>query len=340
LDDCVVSLTAEHCADAGALLAARHKRERRRFPLLPAGPEDAAVAASLVAGTLRFAEGVALLDERGDLAGFLTAVEQTTDPASPMARYSPRHASLHLVHAHAVAADTDAGRAYALLFGELAARMLTRGVIDHVAHVPIGDPATEAAWVGLGFGRVNVVAIRDLASTSRTPPADVEVRAAGVGELDVVDALVDEESIFHAASPIFRPYVREQTSAAVRAQLAADLASDDHAVLVARHDGRDVGVLCIGPGLGSPLYVPDAGAYIGPTAVLPAARRLGVGGALVNAAFSWAAKRGYRAACLHMATANVTSVSFWTGIGFVPVMAHMRRRLDDRILTCRPPSDA
>src|SRR5262245_8110667 len=194
-----------------------------------------------------------------------------------MARYSPKHSSLHLVHAHAVAADSDPGRAYALLFGELAARMLTRGVIDHVAHVPIGNRATEAAWVALGFGRVSVVAIRDLAPTRR-PPSEVEVRLADVGELDVVDALVDEESIFHAASPIFRPYVRAQTSAAVRAQLAADLASDDHAVLVARHEGRDVGVLCIGPGLGSPLYVPDAGAYIGSTAVLPAARRLGVGG--------------------------------------------------------------
>ena len=58
---------------------------------------------------------------------------------------------------------------------------------------------------------------------------------------------------------------------------------------------------------------------------------------LVDAAFAWSRDRGYRAACLHFATANATSSSFWTGVGFTPVMAHLRRRLDERILTNRPP---
>ena len=116
-------------------------------------------------------------------------------------------------------------------------------------------------------------------------------------------------------------------------ELATQLASHDHAFLVARRDGSDVGVLSVGPGLGSPLYVPDGGCYIGATAVLAAARGAGVGAALVDAAFDWARDHGHRAACLHYATANRTSTSFWTGIGFVPVMAHLRRRLDDRILT-------
>jgi GNAT superfamily N-acetyltransferase len=154
-------------------------------------------------------------------------------------------------------------------------------------------------------------------------------------DLDVVDRLVDEEAIFHAGSPIFRPYVREQTAHAVRDQLAADLASNDHAFVVARCNGDDVGVLSVGPGLGSPLYVPDGAAYIAATAVLPGARRSGVGAALVNGAFEWARERGHRAACLHFATANVTSTAFWTGLGFTPVMAHLRRRLDDRVLVNR-----
>jgi GNAT superfamily N-acetyltransferase len=166
-------------------------------------------------------------------------------------------------------------------------------------------------------------------------PSDVAVRVTSVADLDLVDRLVDEEAVFHAKSPMFRPYVREQTADAVRNQLAADLASDDHAFLVAHCDGHDVGVLSIGPGLGSPLYVPDGAAYVAATAVLPGARGSGVGAALAEAAFDWARRRGYRAACLHFATANVTSTTFWTGIGFTPVMAHLRRRLDDRVVADR-----
>ena len=56
-------LTAEHVDAAGALLAARHAVEREHCPLLPAGPSDPAVAASIVAGTLRFCDGVAAVDD-------------------------------------------------------------------------------------------------------------------------------------------------------------------------------------------------------------------------------------------------------------------------------------
>jgi GNAT superfamily N-acetyltransferase len=323
-------------AAAGELLAARHVRERARFPLLPGAYEDPARAADLVRGLLSFTDGVVALGDGGAPVGFLTSFDSVPDPRSPMARYAPERSSMHLVHGHAVAGDADVGRVYAAMFGELAAQALDRGVVDHVVHVPIGDPAVEAAWVALGFGRVNLVAVRGLTPLGRQPVGDVEVRSATVDELDVVDRLVDEEAVFHAGSPIFRPYRRRQTVDAVRAELAAGLASDDHAFLVARRDGRDVGVISVGPGLGSPLYVPDRAAYIAATAVLPDARRSGAGTALVDGALAWARDHGHRAMCLHVSTANATSTRFWTGLGFTPVMAHLRRRLDDRILVDRP----
>jgi GNAT superfamily N-acetyltransferase len=329
----IVPLTRDHRVAAGALLASRHVRERAGYPLLPAGPEDPAVGADLVAGVLAFCDGVAALDDERGLVGFLTTFEQLPDPSSPAARYSPVRSFVHLVHGHAVASSVDPSPVYAAMFGVLAHRAVGRGVLDFVVHVPIGDAAVEAAWVALGFGRVNLVAVRDLATIPRALSSEVDVRVATIADLDVVDRLVDEESVFHSGSPIFRPYVRELTAKAVRDQLASQLASDDHGFLVARCDGHDVGVLSIGPGLGSPLYVPDGAAYIAATAVLPTARKSGVGAALVGAAFDWARPRRYRAACLHFATANVTSTAFWTGIGFTPVMAHLRRRLDDRVLT-------
>ena len=335
-DRVIGPMTAADAAEAGALVAARHVSERARFPLLPAAFEDPSWAAELVDRTLTVADGVVARDVTGRLRGFLTAIDSRPDPSGPTARYAPERSALHLVHAHAVTADVAPGPVYAELFAALAAAALERGVTDHVVHLPIGEPSVEAAWVALGFGRSSVVAVRDLRPIQRSEDA-VEVRVATPHDLDTVDVLVDEESVFHAASPIFRPYRRAETNDAVRAQLAIDLASDDHAVLVARRDGDDVGVLCIGPGQGSPLYVPEGAAYIATTAVLPSCRGAGVGTALADAAFGWAKDHGHRAACLHFASANATSTSFWTGIGFCPVMAHVRRRLDERIVTSRPP---
>ena len=285
--------------------------------------------------TLEFCVGVAALDDRGEPIGFLTSVESEPDPESAIARYLPARCSLHLVHGHAVAGQVDTTGVYARLYGELAADALERGVLDHVVHVPIGDPHEEP-WVALGFGRTALVAVRDLAPTGRPLPPDVEVRVAKPDELDIVDRLIDEEAVFHAASPMFRPYRRDDTVDAVRAELTSALASEDSAFVIARRGGRDVGVISVGPGLGSPLYVPDGAAYIAATAVLPTERGSGTGAALVDAAFGWASDRGHVAACLHFQTANVRSTAFWTGIGFTPVMTHMRRRLDDRILSSHP----
>jgi GNAT superfamily N-acetyltransferase len=334
----VIALTEADTDAAGALLADRHARERQQYPLLPGAYEDPARAADLVRRTLSSCDGVAVVDDRGDIVGFLTSFESSPDPTSPMARWAPERSSLHLVHGHAVAEQADAGPTYAAMFAAVAERALERGITDHVVHLPIGTAATETAWVALGFGRVTVVAVRDLTPLDGDRRGDVEVRTATPQELDLVDSLVDEEAVFHAGSPIFRPYRRRETTEAVRAELAAELATDDHAFLIARHHGRDIGILSIGPGVGSPLYVPDRAAYIAATAVVADARRSGAGAALVDAALAWAAEHGHAAACLHFSTANITSTSFWTGVGFTPVMAHLRRRLDERIRDSRPPT--
>jgi GNAT superfamily N-acetyltransferase len=241
-----------------------------------------------------------------------------------------------LVQGHAVAADVDPRPIYGELFGALAERRLDAGFLEHVVHVPIGTPEVEAAWVALGFGRTSNVAVRDLAPTDRPTPPDVEVRVATPDDLDIVDRLVDEEARFHARPPVFRPYLRDETRAAVRAELTEQLGRDDHAFLIARRGGVDVGVLSVGPPLGSPLYIPDGAVYIGATAVVPTERGGGVGAALVDAACDWSRDHGHRAACLHFATANTLSSSFWPGVGFIPAMAHLRRRLDERILSARP----
>ena len=84
------------------------------------------------------------------------------------------------------------------------------------------------------------------------------------------------------------------------------------------------------------LFTPDGAVGIGDTAVTEEARGAGVGAALTDAAIAWAREHDYRAVHLHFATPNLLSVPFWTGLGFTPVMWHMRRRLDERIAWARP----
>jgi GNAT superfamily N-acetyltransferase len=333
-----VPLTDADSDAAGILLAQRHARERQLVPLLPEAYEDPVRAADLVRRTLSFCDGVSVRTGAGDLAGFLTAFDSVVDQSSPMARYSPARASTHLVHGHAVAGGAAPGPTYGALFAELADRAFRRGITDYVVHVPASDPEIEAAWAALGFGRMSVYAVRELEPLGREPAlrSDVRTRVATAEDLDTVDRLVDEEAVFHARSPIFRPYLRDATAAKVRAELAAELAADDHAFVLASRDGLDVGVLSIGPGLGSPLYVPDGAAYIGATAVLEHERGVGAGAALVTAALDWARDHGYRAACLHFATTNRTSTAFWTGLRFTPVMVHLRRVLDGRLAVVEP----
>jgi len=325
-------MTAEMGSDAGALIAERYGRARELFPLLPAGVDDPAVATQQIADQLHFCESVAALDGT-TLIGFLMGSERTPEPSSPMARYVPERSAVHLVFGHAVAPSADPFETYAEMFGALAPRFVDRGVIEHAVHVPLGDAAVEQAWIALGFGRFDVVAARDLSPIAIARQGNARVRRATPDDLDVVDRLVDEEAVFHAGSPIFRPYVRAQTELAVRAELAEQLASDDFAFFIGSIDGDDVGIVAVTPGFG---YVRDGACYVGATAVLPDSRGGGVGAAVVAAALEWAAGQGYLRASLHFSSANRTSTRFWTGVGFVPVMIHYRRRIDERIVTHRP----
>jgi predicted GNAT family N-acyltransferase len=77
--------------------------------------------------------------------------------------------------------------------------------------------------------------------------------------------------------------------------------------LLAEVDGRGVGT--------GRYYVEDGRAIIGRMAVLPAARRGGVGGALLAALLEHARRRGLRAAAL---AAQVHARPFYSRFGFVP----------------------
>jgi GNAT superfamily N-acetyltransferase len=240
-------------------------------------------------------------------------------------------------HGHATRPGDEAA-AYHALFAEVADRSLKSGIFDHVAHVPAALPEVEEAWADLGFGRSAAVAARDTAALELDPPG-WDIRSGTPDDLASVERLVDEESRFHATSPIFRPYVSRDVARNVREQLREALADEEQALFIARRNGTDAGILSIGPSRGSPLYVPDDACYIGDTAVLAGYRDGGAGTALLGRALRWARERGFRNVTLHYQPANARSRAFWRGHGFQPVMWHMRRTIDPRIAWAVPSAE-
>jgi GNAT superfamily N-acetyltransferase len=144
---------------------------------------------------------------------------------------------------------------------------------------------------------------------------------------------------FHARPPMFTPYVEPWTEAAVRTELREALADEGQAIHLASIGSKAVGVLWVQGPKGSPFFTPDDACYIGDTAVLPGARGSGAGAAMLDSALAWARERGYRHATLHFVPANPLSSAFWKGQGFVPVMYHLRRHIDERILWAKPAED-
>jgi GNAT superfamily N-acetyltransferase len=325
---------ADDLAQAAELLAQRHRRCRALFPILPARFELPAACEELLRSAMGYAEGFAA-ELEGRLIGFMFAVRNLPAPTSGAARYAPDRSSMLFAHGHAIAPDGDPYLAYHELFAAVARFYIRGGIFEHVAHVPAGDPALDRAWNDLGFGRSAAVAARTTEPTGRARGASVW--RAGPDDLERVARLVDEESRFHARPPMFRPYLSGDTRKTVLEELRSALGDPGQAILLggARRD-QPVGVLCIGPARGSPLFIPDDAAYIGDTAVLDGHRGAGVGSDLLEGALGWAREQGYRHLTLHFATSNAVSSAFWVGHGFVPVMYHLRRTIDQRIAWAIP----
>jgi GNAT superfamily N-acetyltransferase len=321
---------------AAALMAARHAIALQTFPLLPARFERVDTVAELLGEVPGYSDEGWAATRGGELVGFLFGTVMFAAPDSPSARYQPPRGLMLFAHGHAAKPGEEAA-AYHALFAEVAQNAVKRGIFDIAVHIPAGVPVVEEAWVELGFGRLNAFAVRDIAPLSGPVPAGgIDVRQATLADLESVVRLVDEESRFHATSPIFRAYVGPDVEANVRESLRAALADESQALLIARRAGRDVGIISAGPVRGSPLSIPDAAGYIGDTAVLDGERGEGTGTALLSAALDWLRERGYAAATLHFATANGLSRAFWKGHGFVPVLHHYKRSIDPRMAWAVP----
>jgi len=209
------------------------------------------------------------------------------------------------------------------LYAVASALWVKAGRTVHAVTLWAHDAEGEAAWHGLGFGRVVVDAVRRLEPLARRPRG-VAVRPAGPRDAYTLAAL--EQALWeHLAAP---PSCRIHPAPGGKADAARRLADPAQPVWLAESEGSPVGFLSLQSGDESAVSLQSLdlvhcdGAF-----VLPARRGKGVGTALLAAALRWAAAAGFTGCTVDFESANVSAARFWPASGFSPVLHSVGRRL-------------
>ena len=309
-------LDGSNVEQAGALMATQNLAARQNRPELPASYDSPATCTAALQGLLDSGcRGVVATSQDRPVA-VMTAAVREVSVVGPYGRLA----------AEGFAVDPgldDPTTVLALVYAELAADLVARGVLRHYL-LHVAQPQLYEALSNLGFGRESVYAVQPAAARASHP--DVGVRVAGPGDFDTIARLASVEIQHRAAPPMFWPKSSPSLD---------DLASEHRALhdsgavhLIASLDGRDAGLLTIEFTSPEPRLCTPGQPYIGPTATTPDARRRGVGRALVDTALSWASDQGYEWVGVDFAAANPLSRPFWLDAGFQPTGFGLLRHID------------
>ena len=318
-------------ADGFALFHDAYRRARRANPLLPRLTTDH--EARLRRRVERaFAHG-GVAAWRGDvLRGFMIA--------GPSFDFRGSTAALVPEYAHAVAEGEEAalvGPRYAAV----AERLAREGVPLHLIGHFTADAATTSTLLELGFGAVVRERLRDLSDVA--VPDAVARMARGRAEHDAWLARVErvppeapwdalaplaaEHAAYYRGSPLF--VVKDASLEAAVADLEAHRAAGD-AAFVVRDGDAPLAYLIVGPCPGETegrLLHGTATAQVRSAFVVPAARRGGIGGALLQHAVAWARDAGFERLFVEHETANLPGAAFWRR-HFEPYLVFSMRYVD------------
>jgi GNAT superfamily N-acetyltransferase len=299
----------EHLDDAARLLAARHARHRAAEPLLSPRYEEheEALAEVQLAWAGDAASGAAAFREHA-MVGYLIGAK----------RPNPVWGANTWIEAagHAVTDAEDVRD----LYGLAAARWVEEGRPRHSVLVPAHDSELLDAWARLCFGRQHAHGIRQPSTGDDTSvPDGFEIRAPREAD---VEQLIDVDLVLPAhqqRSPVFSGapmWTREES----REEWVKTLAASEEKIFIAVLEGSPVACWAFVPiGVSSEnrgLIAPDEGTFLGFAATLPEFQGTGIGVALTNTGFAWAAGEGHPAVITDWRITNLLSSRFWPSRGF------------------------
>lgn len=330
-----VDLSGDHVADAAALLALRHREDRRAAPILPARYEDPAEVAPVLHALLASEgmHGVAAL-QGGQLLGFLCGSPVLRPPDYLFAGFvQPRSGDIpDAGYALAPGAPPDLLRR---MYGLVAEPWVARGLNIHFASAPAHATWSEA-WADLEFGRLVALGVRATAPAPapQAAPVGMAFRLATPADRDALQTAIVPFFRSFTSPPQFVPFVAEAIPA--QRQFAADLLADSACAtwLAVADDGSILAFLMfVGPDSPhwsqSPMQTPNGSVYLQIAYTVPEARGGGLGAALVGRAMAWAHDAGYAYCLADWVTASRAAI-FWQRQGFHPLTYWLRRTVDPR----------
>ncbi|MEZ4830632.1 MAG: GNAT family N-acetyltransferase [Caldilineaceae bacterium] len=227
------------------------------------------------------------------------------------------------------AADpADARRIYQALYTQIAPFWLRqRDLCPQCHRLRQRSPGIEG-WQWLGFGYYVIDGLRSLEAAPHA--ADIEIRHAGVGDLDVVLDLEDQLWAHLKSSPVF---LSKDDDDDPRAEFAAALAAPNQAFFVAYNQETPVAFIRMeGGNNGACTIVRDPGTVaITGAYTLPAARGDGIGTALLNRGLHWAAQHGFVRCSVDFEAMNVPAAGFWLR-HFAPVCISLHRHVNEEAI--------
>jgi GNAT superfamily N-acetyltransferase len=331
----VVPFADEHLDATAALLAARHRRDRRHVPTLPARFASASqMRPALEAIVSRAAGAGAVALAAGRVVGFMLGEPFSRNEHDPFASMVRPRAGLVPYAGHATT-TFQASAIYPALYAAIVRRWLAQGLDAHYVCIPANPPSSLAVWYALGFGHAVTYAVRDTGqSPGPAPSGPIEIRRAQPGD----ERILAEQAaaVLHDLSlpPTCLPALSAEAEPALRQVIADLLATPDFAQWLAVR-GQDVlGMnLVANPADHVPaLLAPERSVYLLGAYTVPSARGQGVGTALLEQSLRWSREAGYGWCILDYLPTNLSGARIWERKGFVPIAYGLCRQLDERVL--------
>ena len=314
----IVPFQRDHLEDAAELVANRYREERGLNKSLPAQFEDADAVLPLLKGCANGQVGIAAIRERR-LIGFLIGSFITV-----------RQAKTAYVPDWGHAADSESGqKIYQTMYANLAPRWVADGFFAHAVTLLAHEREVMDAWFSLGFGMLGVDAVRDV-SPIEGGMAEVEIRRAGLEDIDIVLTLRVALERHLAEAPIFIPFITQRG----RKFYEKWLPDSTNALWLAYRDRDAVAFMELTPssrlGMVMPVHNENTATITG-AFTKEDLRQRGIGTTLLNHSLEWARSVGYKNCAVDFESANIIGSSFWHGNGFKPVCYSLVRHIDERI---------
>lgn len=235
---------------------------------------------------------------------------------------APGPSSTRLRPMHHAAISADARRIYRRMYEAISGPLVAAGCTNHSLPVLAAPPALLSAFVELEFAIGQIKGIRAVPSDA-SPAGDPRVRVANADDVDAVVDLAIDLTKYHSRAPMFHPALFDIS---VRDGVRRALDDDQSVVLVVEDGGHLIAMMEADPEASYGGTV-----AIGMNFVAEAARSAGLGTAMLDSLFAWAASHGYTHCSVNWASANLVSDAFYRSRGFVPLRFRLERRVDPRV---------